>query len=122
MKLKHINSRQVFEFNVPIHYKHNGIYGYLVLIDHKIYFMHNEDNRVGYIIITEEFKDLSYKLIKVDAFDRETVSDILIEENLSFNDATYKANALNIKEEEDEGYNWFYRAVLEDYKLFIVEY
>jgi len=60
------------------------------------------------------------KLIKVDNFLRETVSDVLVEENLSLEIANSKALALNMKSGL-EG-DWFYRVVPDDHKLYLFDF
>lgn len=56
------------------------------------------------------------KLILVDNFNRETVADVLIEENLTEEDAETKADVYN-SEHRNSNWNWFAKAVSDDYKL-----
>lgn len=56
------------------------------------------------------------KLILVDNFNRETVADVLMEENLTEEDAETKADAYN-DEHRNLNWNWFAKAVSDDYKL-----
>lgn len=56
-----------------------------------------------------------FKVIKVDNFDRESVSDVLVKENIS------EAEAIKIVEDSNRNCSdtseWFYRCVKQDYKL-----
>lgn len=54
------------------------------------------------------------KLILVDNYNRETVADRLLEENLSMTDAEKKANEYNDRNLHGD---WFAKAVQDDYKL-----
>ena len=59
------------------------------------------------------------KVIAVDNFNSESVSDILIAENLTLEQAVYIVNARN-----SGGGNytsWYYRAVEDDYKLYVFQ-
>lgn len=55
------------------------------------------------------------KVVLVDNFDREYIEDILLEENLTDEDAEAKAKEYNDK--HPSGWNWFARAVDNDYHL-----
>ena len=59
------------------------------------------------------------KIIGVDNYDRETVSDDLIAENVNPWNAKRIVDLLNEKESEDS--NWFFKAVPDDHKLFKFE-
>ena len=56
------------------------------------------------------------KLILVDNFNRETIADVLIEENLSDKEAAQKADDYN-SEHRNRNWDWFAKAVNDDYKL-----
>lgn len=56
------------------------------------------------------------KLILVDNLNRETIADVLIEENLSDKEATQKADDYN-SEHSNRNWDWFAKAVNDDYKL-----
>lgn len=56
------------------------------------------------------------KLILVDNFNRETVADVLVEENLSEKEANKKAGDYNNEHRSVNG-DWFAKAVSDDYKL-----
>lgn len=56
------------------------------------------------------------KLILMDNFNRENIVDVLVEENLSEEEAKIKADACN-SEHKNMNYNWFAKAVSDDYKL-----
>ena len=55
------------------------------------------------------------KLILVDNLNRETVADVLVEDNLTDSDATKKAETYN--DEHNGHWDWFAKAVPDDYKL-----
>jgi hypothetical protein len=59
------------------------------------------------------------KVIAIDNFNSESVSDILIAENLTLEQAVYIVNARN-----NGGGNytsWYYRVVEDDYKLYVFQ-
>ena len=59
------------------------------------------------------------KVIGIDNFDRDYISDILIEENLSEREAFDMVSSHN---ENMRSYDpWYYRAVADDYKLRVFE-
>lgn len=56
------------------------------------------------------------KLILVDNFDRETIADVLVEENLSEKEANKKADDYN-SEHRNRNWDWFAKAVDDGYRL-----
>lgn len=60
-----------------------------------------------------------WKVIGVDNFDRDSVSDELVEEHLSEADA--KATAKRVNAGHGDMWPWFYKAVPQDHKLFTWE-
>lgn len=60
-----------------------------------------------------------WKVIGIDNLDRESTSDILIEENLTEEQANIKASKMN--SETDDYAPWYYKAVLQEYKLYTFE-
>ena len=56
------------------------------------------------------------KLILVDNYNRETIADVLVEENLTEEIASEKANAYNDKNKNSDCC-WFAKVVPDDYKL-----
>ena len=56
------------------------------------------------------------KLVLVDNLDRENVADILVEENLSEEEAKRKAEEYNNKNNPC-AFGWFAKVVSDDYKL-----
>ena len=58
------------------------------------------------------------KLILVDNFNREHIADVLVEDNLDEKDANERADKYN-DEHRNMNWNWFARAVSDDYKLWI---
>jgi uncharacterized protein YaiL (DUF2058 family) len=59
------------------------------------------------------------KIIKVDNFDRDNVSDKLIADGISSKDAESIVSALNAKESEDSPD--FYKAVPDDHELYVYD-
>jgi hypothetical protein len=59
------------------------------------------------------------KIIRVDNFDRDNVSDKLIAEGISSKDAETIVTGLNAKESEDSPD--FYKAVPDDHVLYVYE-
>lgn len=57
MKVQHKNSLEIFELTHPIPYK-NGVYGYLVGMSNKIFFIYSEEHAVDYYDVTEDFNIL----------------------------------------------------------------
>ena len=56
------------------------------------------------------------KLILVDNFNREHIADVLVEDNLDEKDANERADKYN-DEHRNMNWNWFAKAVSDDYKL-----
>ena len=56
------------------------------------------------------------KLVLVDNFNREHIADVLVEDNLDEKEANERANKYN-DEHRNMDWNWFARAVNDDYKL-----
>lgn len=60
------------------------------------------------------------KIIQVDNFDRDSVSDVLIAENVNETLSGHIVNFLNEKYSGENSPNW-YKAVADDYKLYEFE-
>lgn len=56
------------------------------------------------------------KLILVDNFNRENIADVLVEDGLDEKEANERANKYN-DENRNMNWNWFAKAVSDDYKL-----
>ncbi len=58
----------------------------------------------------------TWKVIAIDNYDRQHISDQLIADNMTETEANVKASAMNAKTSDD--YWWYYKAVPQDYKLY----
>lgn len=58
MKIVNKNSREEFDTEEPIYYKYSSMYGYLVLMGNRIFFIVSVDE-MYYLDLTEDFEILN---------------------------------------------------------------